>query len=256
LNRKPSTIHLLMLSLLLVLAVSIAGCGPAREPAAEPESPEEPAEPETPSNEDPEAPEDDPEAPEEDPTAEDAPTHHVPGEVVGTEIPEGPSTREGVIMLEGMEEPIELFRHHAEALGLVTYIPEDLAVGEATGNTPAHLTIHSAYVDHVREDVYLRLSLYADDTDFEALVSRIQGQFEDDGYDIYSTEEARLFPWASHTLILQGLIDGEDYVAVIGFGNLGHRPLVAISHMPVEFSGGTEPRFAKVLENAQWYLPE
>ncbi len=236
-NRRYILVLIAMLTLALFVALA---CGPE---AVEGDPPGEPEDP----------PEEEPTDPAGDPDPGDI-DHHLPGEITGSEEPDGPDRREGTIAIEGMEEPMNYIRHHLPSMGLVFYVPEDLEVRIAPNGEEDLLKIHSVFGGNFREDVYLSIRLGPDAEIIEEAVQEVSAEYAQAGYEIDETTEGAP-EWAVAHLVFEAPGD-THYVGSASFGNAGARPLSIVRHMPVEFGDGASARFDAVLDSMQWYFPD
>ena len=230
--------YLSILAILLAIGVTIVGCGASTTPADPPEAPaEEPAE-----------------EPAEDPPAEEAPTSHAPGEIAGESEPEGPDSREGTISIEGGEEPTAFARHHFPGMKMVAYVPENIEVEEVLAADADRVQFHTAFGGTFRDDVYLAIELSAPGRIPGEILERERERLEADGYRVSAVDPAeRSHEWAEEELALEKGSGGDLYVGRLASGNVGHRALLVMTHMPIEFAEGAEPRFRAILDEMQWY---
>ena len=181
------------------------------------------------------------------------PTHYLPGEILGDTLPAGPNIVEGTIFIEGMEEATTYFRHHFEALHMVTYVPEHIEVTTAEDGGTDVASMYTAFGGIHREDVHLTLTLHDATEDLEQIVGV---GLEAAGYTLTRIHGInRAHPWAKLEMAIEYVSDTEHYVGRLAFGQRGERVLSMMTHMPIEFAEGAQPRFRAILDGAQWYFP-
>ncbi len=181
------------------------------------------------------------------------PTHYLPGEILGDTVPVGPDVVEGTIVIEGMEEATTYSRHHFEALHMVAYVPESIEVITAEDGGTDVVSMYTAFGGIHREDVHLTLTLHDAAKDLEQIVA---AGLEAGGYTLTRLYGiSRAHPWAKLEMAIEYVSDTEHYVGRIAFGQRGERVLSVMTHMPIEFADGAQPRFRTILDGAQWYFP-
>ena len=180
-------------------------------------------------------------------------THYLPGEILGDTVPTGPNVMEGTLFIEGMEEATTYFRHHLEALHMVTYVPEHIEVTTAQDGGTDVVSMYTAFGGIHREDVHLTLTLHDATEDLEQIVA---AGLEAGGYTLTRIHGiGRAHPWAKLEMAIEYVSDTEHYVGRLAFGQRGDRVLSVMTHMPIEFAEGAQPRFRAILDGAQWYFP-
>ncbi|MFO7942605.1 MAG: S-layer homology domain-containing protein [Bacillota bacterium] len=185
------------------------------------------------------------------------PENYLPGEIVGSAVPEGPAVREGIIEIEGMEERTTYFRHHLDTQYVVTYVPENIEVAVDEGEDADIVSMYTTFGGIHREDVHLTFTLYDPAEEMGHIVEAERTQLEADGYDIRRVHGInRAHPWAKLEMGFERTSGGEHYVGRLAFGQRGDRVLSVMTHMPIEFGDGVVPRFRSILESAQWYFPD
>ncbi|MFP4200854.1 MAG: hypothetical protein ACLFS8_05510, partial [Clostridia bacterium] len=185
------------------------------------------------------------------------PENYLPGEEAGSTVPEGPDVREGVIEIEGMEETTTYYRHHLEALHVVTYVPQDIEVTTDHNEGADVVSMHTAFGGIHREDVHLTFTLYDTARGLEDIVDAERTRLETEGYDVTGVFGiSRAYPWAKLEMVVQRISGGDHYVGRLAFGKRGERVLSVMTHMPIEFGDGVQPRFRSVLEATRWYFPD
>lgn len=167
-----------------------------------------------------------------------------------------PDTKIITMNLEGKPTEVELKRFHQSPLAFTTYYPEGAftpemgASGEGVGVrfyfSPTGKKDDAAYIHFFFPSGANSIEFIQD------LVLGDHGLLVSNGWELIDRTDIVSYPWAKEKLLYQHQEGAEVMVGAIYIGQQEGQPFYALTHYPVEYGDGFEPRSNIVLENLQF----
>ena len=167
-----------------------------------------------------------------------------------------PATKIVTVNLEGQATQMELHLFHQDVLPFTTYYP-------VTGFTPevsqsAQATIVQFYFSPTGtkdDEAYISVFMPSRSVSTQAMQDLIlgeQGLLVDNEWELVDRTDIVSYPWATEKLIYQHVDNAEMTVGSIYIGQEAGYTFYIVTHYPVEYGDGFEPRSSIVLENLQF----
>lgn len=167
-----------------------------------------------------------------------------------------PDTRVMPMAIEGQVTEMELQLFDQLPLPFTTYFPVrdfQSKVSHSEQGTVAQFTF--SVKGKKNESAYVQIFLPAQRTSIEemqGLLLNEQGLLAINSWQLVDRTEIVSYPWAREKLIYRQQSGEQLYVGSIYIGDYEGRSFYALTHYPVEYADGFEPRSTIMLENLQF----
>lgn len=182
-----------------------------------------------------------------------------------------PDTKIITMNLEGTSTEVELTLFNQESIPFTTYYPtKDFVPEVLTTQTGTEVRLYFSPAGKKDTDAYVSFFLPNRDVSIEALQDWIlgeQGMMVRNRWELVDRTDIVSYPWAEDKLIYQEAMDFDTASAtdsntnpelVVGSVYIGQEngyTFYTLTHYPVEYGDGFEPRSNIVLENLQFTEP-
>jgi hypothetical protein len=167
-----------------------------------------------------------------------------------------PDTRVIPMTIEGKVLEVELHLFDQPSLPFTTYVPTKDFQNEVSSSdqgTVAQFVFSPK--GKKAETTYVQIFLPARNTsvdDMRNLLLGDQGLLKTNNWQLVDRTEIVSYPWAREKLIYQQQAGKQTFVGSIYIGDYEGRAFYALTHYPIEYVDGFEPRSAIMLESLQF----
>jgi hypothetical protein len=167
-----------------------------------------------------------------------------------------PDTRIMPMTIEGQVVEMELRLFNQPALPFTTYVPKkdfQDEVDSSEQGTVAQFVFSPG--GKKNEMAYVQIFLPSRQTsveDMRELLLSEQGLLASNNWELVDRTEIVSYPWAREKLIYQQQTEKEDFYGSVYIGDYKGRSFYALTHYPVEYADGFEPRSTIMLENLRF----
>jgi hypothetical protein len=167
-----------------------------------------------------------------------------------------PDTRIMPMTIEGQVVEMELRLFNQPALPFTTYVPKkdfQDEVDSSDQGTVAQFTFSPS--GKKNETAYVQIFMPSRHTsvdEMRELLLSEQGLLASNNWELVDRTDIVSYPWAREKLIYQQRTDEEDFYGSVYIGDYRGRSFYALTHYPVEYADGFEPRSTIMLENLRF----
>lgn len=170
--------------------------------------------------------------------------------------PERPDTRVIPMTIEGEVIEMELRLFDQSPLPFTTYVPTKDFQNEV-GSSDQGTVAQFVFSPQGKKDknAYVQIFLPAQQTSVEEMRDLLLGErglLMTNNWELVDRTDIVSYPWAREKLIYQQQTDKQAFVGSIYIGDHLGRSFYALTHYPVEYVDGFEPRSTIMLENLQF----
>ncbi|MCU0523652.1 MAG: hypothetical protein MUF72_02385 [Elainella sp. Prado103] len=169
---------------------------------------------------------------------------------------ERPDTRVMPMAIEGQVVEMELKLFDQLPLPFTTYFPVRDFQSEVSNSEQGMVAQFTFSVKGQKnEAAYVQIFLPAQRTSIEEMQGLLldeRGLLATNHWQLIDRTEIVSYPWAREKLIYQQQSGQQTYVGSIYIGDYEGRSFYALTHYPVEYMDGFEPRSTVMLENLQF----
>jgi hypothetical protein len=170
--------------------------------------------------------------------------------------PERPDTRVIPMTIEGQVIEMELELFDQQPLPFTTYVPtKDFENEVNSSNQGTVAQFFFSPTGKKNEAAYVQIFLparYTTIEDMRELLLNEQGLLATNRWQLVDRTDIVSYPWAREKLIYQQQVEKQNFVGSIYIGDYQGRAFYALTHYPIEFVDGFEPRSTIMLENLQF----
>ena len=167
-----------------------------------------------------------------------------------------PDTKIITMNLEGKSTEVTLKRFHQAPLPFTTYYPEKSFTPEMTSSVDGTgVRFYFSPTGKKDEAAYISFFFPNRLSSLESIQNDIlgdQGLLVKNGWELLDRTDIVSYPWAEEKLLYQHQTDSELMVGAIYIGQENGQVFYTLTHYPVEYGDGFEPRSNIVLENLQF----
>lgn len=166
-----------------------------------------------------------------------------------------PETKTAQLSVEGETTEIELERFVSESSPFITYFPAEDFMPEVAGESkeegdrfyfsPTGTPDQKAYVQIVFPEGA------SSSEDVKELVLGGKGLLAANNWDEVSQNSSSAYPWAVEEIIYEQDTEAEIYTGVVYIGEQNGEAFYVVTHAPVEYGDGFDPRANMILENLE-----
>jgi hypothetical protein len=165
-----------------------------------------------------------------------------------------PETKTAQLSVEGETTEIELQRFVSESSPFITYFPaEDFTPESATGKeggdrfyfSPTGTPDQKAYIQVVFPENASNVE------EVQELVSGGKGLLATNNWEEVSQSTSTTYPWAVEEIVYEQNTETETYTGVVYIGEQNDKAFYVVTHAPVEYGDGFNPRANLILENLE-----
>jgi hypothetical protein len=167
-----------------------------------------------------------------------------------------PDTRVMPMTIEGKVIEMELELFDQQSLPFTTYVPtKDFENEVASSDQGTVAQFFFSPTGKKDKAAYVQIFLparYTSVEDMRELLLSEQGLLATNSWQLVDRTDIVSYPWAREKFIYQQRVEEQDFVGSIYIGDYQGRAFYALTHYPVEYVDGFEPRSTIMLENLQF----
>lgn len=167
-----------------------------------------------------------------------------------------PDTKIMTMNLEGRSTEVTLKRFHQAPLPFTTYYPEKSFTPEMFSSADGTgVRFYFSPTGKKDEAAYISFFFPNRSNNPESIQDHIlgeQGLLVKNKWELLDRTDIVSYPWAEEKLLYQHRTDSELMVGAIYIGQENGKTFYALTHYPIEYGDGFEPRSNILLENLQF----
>jgi hypothetical protein len=167
-----------------------------------------------------------------------------------------PDTKIITMNLEGQPTEVELKRFHQSPLSFTTYYPEGAFTPEMNSSDEGTgVRFYFSPTGKKNKAAYIHFFFPRGTNSLESVQDLLlgdQGLLVANHWELIDRTDIVSYPWAKEKLLYQHQENTERMVGAIYIGQAGGQTFYTLTHYPVEYGDGFEPRSNIVLENLQF----
>jgi hypothetical protein len=173
-----------------------------------------------------------------------------------TQIAQRPETRTTTLSVEGERTQVALRLLDEAALPFTTYVPEGDFIEEvAASDEGVGVRFYFSPTGEPDEAAYVHLFFPYNAPDSTTLREELlgeQGLLATNGWRVLDRATAGIYPWAKERITYEQTTPEDIFTGSVFVGEHAGAAFLALTHYPVEYGDGFEPRAAIILENMEF----